>query len=237
MGTLAWWFDMLVPGTTAAGDAAARAAGFTPDAAGAYCPRCGASGSPASFTVSGCAHCRGVRVPWHGVWRIGAYREPLNQWIIQYKFRGQWAWCKWFGQQLAASAARMQHADGPAVVTAVPLHWRRRILRGYDQSHLIAEHFARSMNLPAAHLLRRRSATRPQYGISNKQHRWENVRRAFVMRNVALTGCTVWLIDDIKTTGSTARACIRLLRRAGAQRVNLIVAAVADPNHADFQRN
>lgn len=211
-------------------------AGWAPDRAGDYCPRCGASAAGAAVTISGCPHCRGQRVWWNGVWRLGGYHAPLAGWIVDYKFHGQWVWGPWFGRRLAACAAGSR-GDGPGIVTSVPLHWRRRMQRGYDQSSLIAREFARAMDLPCSPLLIRRRRTAEQSHIHAHQQRWDNVRRAFAMRPVDLTGWTVWLIDDVKTTGSTARACCRLLRHAGAKRINLVVAAVADPRGADFQRN
>jgi predicted amidophosphoribosyltransferase len=56
------------------------------------------------------------------------------------------------------------------------------------------------------------------------------------MKNIDLAGWRVWLIDDVKTSGATAGACARLLKKAGAARVNLAVMAVGDPRHAAFQR-
>lgn len=54
------------------------------------------------------------------------------------------------------------------------------------------------------------------------------------MRDIDLTGYEVWLIDDVKTTGSTLQACTQLLRKAGARSVHAAVAAVADPKGQNF---
>lgn len=225
--------DLLLPPTQKAGRSAAAEAEWRADRPGEYCMRCGASAAAESLTIHGCAHCRDRRVAWDGVWRLGAYQTPLSEWILQYKFRGGWAWGRWFGAQLASITPPRRDA----LVVPVPLHWSRRLLRGYDQAAMLARRFAAEQRLPFAHgLLRRRRRTRKQTELTSEAGRAQNVRRAFQVRPVDLTGWSVWLVDDVKTTGATAAACARLLRRAGAERVMLAVIAVADPKGADFQR-
>ena len=225
--------DVCLPATHLAGAEAVAEADWRPDVPGEYCPRCGATAAAPAITISGCPHCRGQRIAWHGVWRLGAYKPPLSEWVVAYKFRGRWTWGRWFGTQLAERTP--DHA--PAIVVPVPLHWRRRLRRGYDQTTLIAGAFADAKGLPTAKLLRRRRATPPQSTLRGRTQRLRNVRTAFAIRAIDLRGWSVWLVDDVKTTGSTARACTHLLRRAGAERVHLLAAAVADPKHTDFQRN
>ena len=224
--------DILLPPTMLGGDAAVALTDWRPDTPGTYCPRCGATVASAAITESGCPHCRNARIAWHGLWRLGPYKPPLSQWVIDYKFRTSWSWGKWIGRELAARAPD----HDKAVVVPIPLHWRRRLSRGYDQSRFIAEAFAKAKGLPVARILRRVRHTHQQSHLPASA-RLANVRKAFRIAPVDLTGWTVWLIDDVKTTGATARQCTRLLQKAGALRVNLAVAAVADPKGADFQRN
>lgn len=222
---------VLFPATTAVGDEAVAEAGWQPDRPGDYCGRCGATVAEAAVTIEGCPHCRRRRIAWHNLWRLGAYQPPLSNWVIALKFQRAWGWGDWFGDQLARRTPDHERA----VVVPVPLHWRRRFRRGYDQAGLIARGFAARKGIEVAPLLRRRRATAAQTSLTNRETRLRNVRNAFAMKRVDLTGWTVWLVDDVSTSGSTARACALLLRRAGAERVNLAVAAVADPHHADFQ--
>ncbi len=218
--------DAVVPPTMLIVDEEAVRTGWRADEAGEYCARCGVTGVYAALTVTGCAHCRSERVPWHGVWRLGAYEDGLRDWILQFKFQRGWAWADWFGRRLAEQTPDFENA----VVTPVPLHWRRRLRRGYDQSWLTARAFAQQKGLKATKLLRRVRHTRPQSSISSPHERRQNVHRAFRGKNVDLKGMTVWLIDDVKTTGQTARMCVRALRMMGAERVNLVVTAVTNPS-------
>jgi ComF family protein len=113
--------------------------------------------------------------------------------------------------------------EGQAVLVPVPLHRSRLWQGGFNQSGLVARELARALNLPTDALaLRRLKRTPPLKGMSSLQRR-KTVAGAFkVADKAAVSGRTVILIDDVLTTGSTAEACARALKRAGAARVELI---------------
>jgi ComF family protein len=226
-------FGRLIPiDRPVGGLAMAARPGWTPDPTDAYCPRCGATAPPETVLDSGCPHCRDQPVPWDRVYRLGPYRDPIAAAVRHMKFGRGWGWAPWLGRQLAA----VMPPDAGGVVCPVPLHWTRRLRRGFDQSYLIAEAVAHAHRLPLVPILRRVRRTSPQSALTAQRHRRENVRNAFVSRPLDLGGRTVWLVDDVKTTGATAGQCARLLRRAGAGRIHLLVAAVADPHGQDFTR-
>lgn len=129
--------------------------------------------------------------------------------------------------KVRSSHSRSSPSRPHDIVVPIPLHWKRRLSRGYDQSLLIAEAFAMRQGWPIARPIRRARHTDQQSGLP-RSRRIENVRRAFVMRHGGLADRTVWLIDDVMTSGATAAQCARLLKNAGAGQVNLVVAAVTD---------
>ena len=78
----------------------------------------------------------------------------------------------------------------------------------------------------ASNAILRKKYTKPQKEIQNKKERMENIKDAFHVPNPALVkDKTVFLVDDIATTGSTIKECARVLKRAGAKHVFAIVIA------------
>lgn len=124
---------------------------------------------------------------------------------------------------MARFMAPLRGDAGDAILVPVPLHRRRLWWRGFNQSGLVAKQLALRWGLPVDQfLLRRVRATPPLKGM-NMAERAAAMRGAFgVVSGRRLDGETVILIDDVLTTGSTAAACAKALRKAGAGRVELI---------------
>jgi ComF family protein len=116
-----------------------------------------------------------------------------------------------------------------AVLVPVPLHPRRRRERGFNQADLLAAELSRRADLRVAGAaLVRRIDTPSQTGLSAAARR-ANVAGAFAVRRRAqVAGRVVVLVDDVLTTGATARACARVLVQAGATEVRLLTAARVD---------
>lgn len=130
-------------------------------------------------------------------------------------------------------AAAMLRAGGELVtpgmlIVPVPLHRWRLFRRGFNQAGALAAAIARETGaalLPDT--LRRVKPTRPTRGMSRAQRR-RNVQGAFHVPPAARTqlkGAHVLLVDDVMTSGATASACARMLRRSGAASVTVLVYA------------
>ena len=142
------------------------------------------------------------------------------------------------GKRLAGLLSRALPDEGLPpldVVVPMPLHWRRRWKRGFNQSEILARAVAKKRRLPLIDAVLRVRATAVQAGLSNSNRR-KNVAGAFrVPRNSKIAGKNVLLIDDVMTTGSTAAACAAALKHAGARSVTLLTLARADRRFAPFE--
>ena len=158
-----------------------------------------------------------------------AYDELSRGLAIRLKYGRKVALARTMARYMAPLVER---SGGERLLVPVPLHRTRLWRRGFNQSALIARELERRLGIPSAPLaLRRVKRTPPLKGMSFLQRR-RAVAGAFKVADRGdVAGKTVVLVDDVLTTGSTAEACARALRRAGAARVELVSwARVVNPS-------
>jgi ComF family protein len=127
------------------------------------------------------------------------------------------------GRHLAGAMAEVVGDLLPTeVVSWVPLSRHRKGKRGFDQAEVLARALATRLSLPVRPLLRRTRDTAAQARMGGVERRGA-LAGAFVAR--AEPPASVLLVDDVLTTGATAGACARTLKRAGAGRVSVLTAA------------
>ncbi len=174
------------------------------------CPHCGRE---LEFAGAGCGCRTRLRCLWHAR-SAAAYEGPLERAIHRFKYEG------WRALAPVLAALSVEHLAAEALpgalITAVPLHPRRRRSRGYNQSELLAAEFRTRLGLaqPRGRLVRLRD-TQPQVGL-DRLRRQANVNDAFAWRGPSLVGQPTILVDDVTTTGATLEACAAALRAGGS---------------------
>ncbi|MEK7405065.1 MAG: ComF family protein [Acidobacteriota bacterium] len=172
-----------------------------------------------------CALCRRGLRGFDAAYCYGVYEGKLRELIHLFKYGRVRPLAGPLGELLALAIPRDQRFD---LIVPVPLHWRRRWQRGFNQSALLAAAIARRYGTRVTHAVRRRRATASQAGLSNTGRR-ANVAAAFrVRRRQPVAGRRVLLVDDVMTTGATASACAAALKSAGARYVALLTLARVD---------
>ena len=162
--------------------------------------------------------------------RHSSTRAPGAQLILAFKMADR----SWLAPRLAVwlHRAAVPLLPDAELVVPVPLHRWRLLARRFNQAAVLAGLLARRANAPVApDLLVRTRRTPPQTRLSGAERR-RNVRGAFAVRRgraPLVAGRNVLLVDDVLTTGATASACARALRKAGAARVD--VATLARAGH------
>lgn len=149
------------------------------------------------------------------------YAFPVDAAIKAFKFKRRLFYAPAFTTILSEAACDL--ADDIDAVAAVPLHWRRKMQRGFNQADELARPLARILGKPMVKGLHRRVATQYQSGLSMRR-REKNVASVFVVKT-KMVSRHLLLVDDVVTTGATVRSLAKVLRRAGAEKISVLTLA------------
>lgn len=202
-----------------------RAAGFISD------PSCDGCGTPFAHVGEGgreglCPACRDRPPPWGRARAALCYDALARRVLLPFKYGDRTEYAAALAPMMArAGAALLRQAE---VIVPVPLHRRRLFARRYNQAALLALALGRLSGIAAApDALRRTRATAALAGLGAAA-RAQAVEGVFDLRPGragTIAGRRVLLVDDILTSGATCAACTRVLLRAGAASVDVLVAA------------
>ncbi|MGA9581408.1 MAG: ComF family protein [Allosphingosinicella sp.] len=188
-------------------------------------PCCARCGLPFAYPAEGeaeCGSCLADPPPFDRLRAAVAYGEVSRRVALKLKYSGR----PGLAETLAHFMTRhICPGEGDVLLVPVPLHRWRIWKRGYNQAALIASALSRRTGLPAGlDLLSRIRATPPLKGLGRRERRLA-VRGAFKVpprARSALAGRRVLLVDDVYTSGATAAACARALKRGGAASVEIL---------------
>ncbi len=193
-------------------------------------PACIQCGLPFEIDPGGetlCAACLAYPPAFDKARAIMRYDEASRKPILALKHADRLDLVPSFGRWLERSGHEL--LAGADLIVPVPLHRARLWKRRYNQSAELARALSRLGGLPVDPFVLCRTRSTPSQGeMPSASARRRNVRGAFAVpagRKPALDGKRVLLIDDVMTTGATANACAKALKRAGA--VNVYVLALA----------
>jgi len=179
-------------------------------------------------SISGTTHFRcQTRYSLNGLVSVFAYEGAVRSAItkLKYKFVTDLA-----EELIDLTVGNLKSQDNSSFIIhnsftliPVPLHWRRKRQRGFNQAELLGQKLAERFSWQfQANVLSRIRYTRPQVELKSKDRR-ENIRGAFIVNSkcphFSLLASPLLVFDDVWTTGSTLKECALVLKKAGAGKV------------------
>ena len=191
-----------------------------------YCRRCGRDASPAATLEGSCPDCQGKEIYFNGIARGGIYAQNLKKMILDFK-NGKTELDSILGFLADSALQGSGFINEIDFFVPVPLHWSRKLIRGYNQAYIITKKINYRKLLINTDLIRIRR-TKAQPAMASPTARARNVAGAFAVRyGHKFSGKKICLVDDIKTTGATLNECAKTLKEAGAEKVFALTLAVA----------
>ena len=195
--------------------------------------RCRQCANPLADVAVLCGRCLRRPPAYDATWTAADYAAPVDQLLLQLKFGARLALAPLFAQLLVAAVQRDSGWNAPQVLCPVPLGPARLVERGYNQALEIARPLARRLAIPLqARLATRVRETRAQSGVAPRERR-ANLAQAFMVAPQhagKVAGCHVGIVDDVMSSGHTVHALAAALKRAGARKVTVLVAARTPPH-------
>ena len=180
---------------------------------------------PGMDTARPCGHCQRRPPGFDRTTALYRYRPPLDFLLKRLKYSGDLGLPPLFAGQLARHLLA-RHDNLPQLLVPVPLHPARQRERGYNQAIEIARPLGKALGIPVNHGLCRRTRRTDAQALLGPTARRLNMRNAFAVDSHPVASHLA-IIDDVMTTGCTAGELARVLKRAGADVVEVWVIARA----------
>ncbi|MFW5689106.1 MAG: ComF family protein [Spirochaetota bacterium] len=180
------------------------------------CPGCGI---PIARFLTRCERCRRESFCFDRVLPVQRYTGVCASIVQQYKFRGHFSLARTIAQAIVPIALRFDPSS--SIIVPAPSTRRSVRRRGFSSAGLIARELARRTGTACVPVLRARSRS-SQKSLSYEERR-RNAARAISISGTVPPQTHVLLVDDVFTTGTTADACARRLKEAGADEVTVLV--------------
>ena len=192
-----------------------------------YCQRCGKPliGHKDDILGLSCVACLNKKDPYRLCRSAIEYDEYSKRIILDFKFADRVEnipllvrWLDFAGKDILDA--------GVDLIIPIPIHFLRLIKRKYNQSALLAMELSKLWSIPVApNVLKKRKYTKPQ-SLCDSTKRKTNVKNTFKITNpLKIKGKRIVLIDDVYTTGTTAKECTKILLKAGAKSVDILTVA------------
>ena len=156
------------------------------------------------------------------------YKNLIRNLILQMKFQKKPYVYKTIEYFLQNNQKKLENLKKYDIIIVVPLSWKRKLQRGYNQSLLIAKIIANILQIKIESKILNKTKNIVPQSTLNKKQRKENIKGAFKIKHIEkIENKKILIIDDIYTTGSTLNECAKILLRSGIKKENIGVLTLA----------
>jgi len=183
-------------------------------------PYCSCCGLPFDFEESTdyksevlCMHCDKTPPAYNKARCIFVYNDIIKKPILALKHYDNTQYAKTFAKLMARIQKKFcQEVD---IIAPIPLHWKRLMLRQYNQAALVAKHLGNILEKPVDYKHLVRSANTKSQGQQSRKSRQANLENAFIVKELSFfKDKNILLIDDVMTTGATLEQAAKALKIA-----------------------
>lgn len=154
------------------------------------------------------------------------YKDIIRKKMIDYKFNDKSYLHHMFYEILINNKKACEFFKNYDIIIPVPIHKKKRNIRGYNQSELIARKIAKHFNIPIDTKILLKEKNTPMQSSLGKEERIKNVQNVYKIEySERIKEKNVLLVDDIYTTGATVKECKKMLQLAGAKKVGVMIIA------------
>ena len=152
----------------------------------------------------------------------------VQRMIHHLKYKGRKDVGIWLGEEYGRTLRKTSYAEDIDLIIPVPLHKKKYMQRGYNQSEQFAIGLSRVLKIPVANKVLARNRATSTQTRKGRYERWKNVEGLFTLTAPELAeGRRILLVDDVITTGATLEACVTALTSAPGVKVSVVAIAAA----------
>lgn len=180
-----------------------------------YCLKCG---KPMTDNTDFCRECAGRKRAFTQGRSILVYDDLMRESIIKYKYGRRVEYGDFYAKLMCKLAGKQILFWDPDLIVPVPMHDRKRRVRGFNQAEYLARRISKEMGIPFSdRAVKKVKATSSQKKLNAKE-RSRNLEKAFEVCE-DIDGLKILVIDDVYTTGSTMEEIASVLSEKGAEKV------------------
>ena len=184
---------------------------------------CSLCGGHNDTILSNCQECLDASHPWKQGKTLLPYKSTHRKAIHLFKYSKKLQYGLYFSQKILEEYK--SYIESNDLITYVPLHWSKKIYRGFNQAEYLAQNIADGSKITCSKLLKRKKWTGSQTKLNREQRLVNNLAVFELINKDKIKDKTILLIDDVMTTGATLHACACKLLEAGAVDIKILTVA------------